>query len=54
MSLDYECQTFVGLGKPVDGCEECGIPVIVATVVGNELEKRDAKYLALHCRKSLL
>ncbi len=50
ISSDYECQTFVSLGKPVDECEEYGIPVIVSTVVGKEIEKRDAKHLALYCR----
>jgi putative autoinducer-2 (AI-2) aldolase len=30
--------------------EECGVPVMAVTAVGKELEKRDARYLALACR----
>jgi putative autoinducer-2 (AI-2) aldolase len=30
--------------------EECGMPVLAVTAVGKELEKRDARYLALCCR----
>jgi len=34
----------------VDDCEDYGIPVLAVTAVGKELEKRDARYLALCCR----
>lgn len=47
---DYERQTLLSLGKLVDECEEYGIPVMAVTAVGKELEKRDARYLALCCR----
>ncbi|HHT9153750.1 MAG TPA: 3-hydroxy-5-phosphonooxypentane-2,4-dione thiolase [Candidatus Hypogeohydataceae bacterium YC40] len=47
---DYEHQTLVNLGKLVDEAEEYGIPVMAVTAVGRELEKRDARYLALCCR----
>ena len=46
----YERQTLLNLGKLVDECEEYGIPVMAVTAVGKELEKRDARYLALCCR----
>jgi len=46
----YEKQTLVNLGKLVDECEEYGIPVMAVTAVGRELEKREARYLALCCR----
>ncbi|MDE3074702.1 MAG: 3-hydroxy-5-phosphonooxypentane-2,4-dione thiolase LsrF, partial [Chloroflexota bacterium] len=47
---EYEHQSLVNLGKLVDQCERCGIPVMAVTAVGKELEKRDARYLALCCR----
>lgn len=47
---DYERQTLLNLSKLVDECEEYGIPVMAVTAVGKELEKRDARYLALCCR----
>jgi putative autoinducer-2 (AI-2) aldolase len=31
-------------------CEEYGIPVMAVTAVGRELEKREARYLAMCCR----
>jgi putative autoinducer-2 (AI-2) aldolase len=34
----------------VNECEDYGIPVMAVTAVGKELEKRDARYLALSCR----
>src|SRR6266704_3247803 len=37
-------------GKLVNEGEEHGIPVLAVTAVGKELEKRDARYLALACR----
>lgn len=47
---DYEHQTLSNLAKLVNEAEEYGIPVMAVTAVGRELEKRDARYLALSCR----
>ncbi len=47
---DYEHQTLMNLAKLVNECESYGIPVMAVTAVGKELEKRDARYLALSCR----
>ena len=47
---DYEHQTLLNLSKLVNECENYGIPVMAVTAVGRELEKRDARYLALACR----
>ena len=47
---DYEHQTLLNLAKLVDEGERYGIPVMAVTAVGKELEKRDARYLALACR----
>lgn len=46
----YEKESLLNLSKLVDEGEECGIPVMAVTAVGKELEKRDARYLALACR----
>lgn len=46
----YEKQTLLNLSRLVDEGEECGVPVMAVTAVGKELEKRDARYLALACR----
>jgi putative autoinducer-2 (AI-2) aldolase len=46
----YEHQSLSNLAKLVDGCEDYGIPVMAVTAVGKELEKREARYLALCCR----
>jgi len=46
----YEHESLVNLGKLVDEGEEYGMPVLAVTAVGKELEKRDARYLALSCR----
>ncbi|KPK97440.1 MAG: autoinducer 2 aldolase [Omnitrophica WOR_2 bacterium SM23_72] len=46
----YEKQTLLNLSELVNDCEEYGIPVMAVTAVGKELEKRDARYLALSCR----
>jgi len=46
----HEKQTLLNLSKLVDEAEEYGIPVMAVTAVGKELEKRDARYLALSCR----
>lgn len=47
---EYEHQTLQNLSRLVDECEEYGIPVMAVTAVGKELEKREARYLALCCR----
>ncbi|HLG30179.1 MAG TPA: 3-hydroxy-5-phosphonooxypentane-2,4-dione thiolase, partial [Candidatus Brocadiales bacterium] len=47
---DYEHQTLSNLAQLVNECEDYGIPVMAVTAVGKELEKRDARYLALCCR----
>jgi len=47
---DYEHQTLLNLAKLVNECENYGIPVMAVTAVGREMEKRDARYLALACR----
>lgn len=46
----YEHQTLLNLAKLVDEAEEYGIPVMAVTAVGKEMEKREARYLALACR----
>ncbi|KYH38912.1 MAG: aldolase [Candidatus Bathyarchaeota archaeon B26-1] len=46
----HEHQTLINLARLVDECEEYGIPVMAVTAVGRELEKREARYLALCCR----
>ena len=46
----YEHETLSNLAKLVDACEEYGVPVMAVTAVGRELEKREARYLALCCR----
>lgn len=47
---DYEKQTLTNLSRLVDEAERYGIPVMAVTAVGKELEKRDARYLALCSR----
>ncbi len=47
---EHEHQTLTNLGRLVNEGEEHGIPVLAVTAVGKELEKRDARYLALSCR----
>ena len=46
----YERQSLTNLARLVDKCEDYGIPVMAVTAVGKELEKREARYLALCCR----
>jgi 3-hydroxy-5-phosphonooxypentane-2,4-dione thiolase len=48
----YENKSLTNLAKLVDECEEFGIPVMAVTSVGRELEKREARYLALVARVS--
>ncbi len=47
---DYEHETLMNLANLVNECEDYGIPVMAVTAVGKELEKREARYLALCCR----
>jgi putative autoinducer-2 (AI-2) aldolase len=47
---DYEHQTLLNLSNTVNMCQSYDIPVMAVTAVGKELEKRDARYLALCCR----
>ena len=48
----YENKSLTNLAKLVDECEDYGIPVMAVTAVGKELEKREARYLALVARIS--
>ncbi len=50
VGTDYERQSLMNLAKMVNACEDYGIPVMAVTAVGKELEKRDARYLALASR----
>ena len=50
IGTEFEKQSLLNLGKLVDEGEKYGIPVMAVTAVGKELEKRDARYLALCCR----
>ena len=47
---DYEHESLMNLADLVNECEDFGIPVMAVTAVGKELEKRDARYLALSSR----
>ncbi len=47
---EHEHRTLTNLGRLVNEGEEYGIPVLAVTAVGKELEKRDARYLAMSCR----
>jgi putative autoinducer-2 (AI-2) aldolase len=46
----HEHQTLMNFARLVDQCEDYGIPVMAVTAVGRELEKRNARYLALCAR----
>jgi putative autoinducer-2 (AI-2) aldolase len=46
----YEHQTLMSLANFINEAEDFGIPVLAVTAVGKELDKRDAKFLALSCR----
>src|SRR4030066_2308944 len=48
----YENKSLGNLAKLVDECEDYGIPVMAVCAVGKELEKREARYLALAARVS--
>ena len=46
----YENKSLTNLSKLVDECEDYGVPVMAVCAVGKELEKREARYLALAAR----
>jgi 3-hydroxy-5-phosphonooxypentane-2,4-dione thiolase len=48
----HEHPSLVNLAQLVSEGEDSGMPVMAITAVGKELEKRDARYLALACRVS--
>ncbi|MDA1097025.1 MAG: 3-hydroxy-5-phosphonooxypentane-2,4-dione thiolase, partial [Chloroflexi bacterium] len=50
VGTEYEHQTLMNLANLVNQAEPYGIPVMAVTAVGRELEKRDARYLALASR----
>jgi putative autoinducer-2 (AI-2) aldolase len=50
VGTNYEKESLLNLSKLVDEGARYGIPVMAVTAVGRELEKRDARYLALACR----
>ncbi|MBI4296694.1 MAG: 3-hydroxy-5-phosphonooxypentane-2,4-dione thiolase [Chloroflexi bacterium] len=50
VGTDYEKESLLNLAKLVNEGERYGIPVMAVTAVGKELEKRDARYLALASR----
>ena len=47
---EHERESLLNLSRLVDEGEKCGIPVMAVTAVGRELEKREARFLALACR----
>ena len=50
VGTDYEHDSLLNLAELVNEGERYGIPVMAVTAVGKELEKRDARYLALCSR----
>jgi len=47
---DFEKESLLNLSQLVNEGERYGLPVMAVTAVGKELEKRDARYLALASR----
>jgi putative autoinducer-2 (AI-2) aldolase len=47
---EYEKDSLLNLSKLVDDGEKYGVPVMAVTAVGKELDKREARYLALASR----
>ncbi|MBI5700358.1 3-hydroxy-5-phosphonooxypentane-2,4-dione thiolase [Candidatus Saganbacteria bacterium] len=47
---NYEKETLLNLAELVNLCEKYDIPVMAVTAVGKEMEKLEARYLALACR----
>lgn len=52
VGTDSENKSLSNLAQLVDACEDYGVPVMAVTAVGKELEKREARYLALAARIS--
>jgi putative autoinducer-2 (AI-2) aldolase len=50
VGTQYEKDSLMNLSKLVNEGEKYGIPVMAVTAVGKELDKRDARYLALASR----
>jgi putative autoinducer-2 (AI-2) aldolase len=50
VGTNYEKDSLLNLSRLVNEGEKYGIPVMAVTAVGRELEKRDARYLALSSR----
>ena len=50
IGTEFEKESLTNLTDAVNMCEDFGIPVMAVTAVGKELEKRDARYLALCSR----
>jgi len=50
VGTDYEHNSLLNLARLVNEGEKYGIPVMAVTAVGKELEKRDARFLALSSR----
>jgi 3-hydroxy-5-phosphonooxypentane-2,4-dione thiolase len=47
---DFERQSILNMAELVNQCEPYGIPVMAVTAVGREMDKREARYLAMACR----
>ncbi len=50
VGTEYEHKTIVGLARLVDEARRVGMPVLAVTAVGKELEKREARFIALSAR----
>ncbi len=50
VGTEYEHESLLNLARLVDEGEKYGVPVMAVTAVGKELEKRDARFLALASR----
>jgi len=50
VGTEHEHKTLTALSELVNEGQRYGMPVLAVTAVGKELEKRDARYLALSCR----
>ncbi len=50
VGTSYEKDSLLNLSRLVNEGEKYGIPVMAVTAVGRELDKRDARYLALASR----
>jgi putative autoinducer-2 (AI-2) aldolase len=50
VGTEHERESLLNLSRLVNDGEKFGIPVMAVTAVGKELEKREARYLAMCCR----